>query len=179
MVLRGVHERCSWGRPVGTLLLAGTFLVGPLTGDVGAQPRNRVELLAGGGAGITNSNWNGFSPAAAELGATFWWNDDWGVSGRHEFHAIPDSSYFDGRFSTVTLRRRWLLNDDFELDLGFGAAIVTGRGWLTGGAVPLELLVGRKLSRHFGIKGGYRHEIYLGDGLVHRPRFVGLAVIGF
>lgn len=171
--------------PVGAILLAGTILIGPLTGALYAQPNYRVELLVGGGGGVTNSGWNGFSPPAVELGATLWFNDDWGISGRHEIHILPDSSsrlrgsYYDRRFSNVLLRRRWSLGDASELDLGFGATVITGRGRPTGGAVPLEALVGRRLSRHFGVKGGYRHEMYTGDVIVHRSRFLGFAVIGF
>ena len=181
----GMFDIFLWRRPAGWLLMAATMLVGPLACPVAAQGPNQVELLVGGGGGATNSNWNGFSPPAIELGATFWWNDDWGISGRHEFHILPNSSvrprrfYYDRRFSNVTLRRRWPLGDAYELDLGFGATLITGRGQPTGGAVPFEVLVGRSLSRHFGVKGGYRHEMYWGDIIVHRSRFIGFAVFGF
>ena len=179
------HCRKILSRLVGVLLLAGTFLVGPLTGALYAQPNYQVELLVGGSGGYSNSNWNGFSPPAFELGATLWFNDNWGISGRHEFHLLSDSSgrlrqsYYDRRFSNVTLRRRWPIGDAFELDFGFGGAVITGRGQPTGGAVPFEVLIGRRLSRHFGVKGGYRHEMYWGDIIVHRGRLVGFAVIGF
>lgn len=171
------------GRAGGVLLASVTFLIllpHAVFGQArttGAQPGDWVELQVGGGRAAPGCG--ECLLAAFDVGVTFWGRNHWGISARHEFS--PRDS-IDSPYSSLTARRRWLMDDGTEFDLGFGitAGSLVDRKALIVGFVPLDLLVGRKLSRHIGVKGGYSLGCLYGDGdCLWRARVVGFAVIGF
>ena len=164
------------------------LLGGPMALAVGAQPHNRVELQLGGGISWTQSC-NVCSLASYEVGVTSWGRNHWGVSARHEFRPrySVDDSLSDGsversslniRISTLTVRRRWFRNNGTELDFGFGmgwASLNGANAWV----VPIDVFLGRKLSRHIGVKGGVSLGYLIAGRIATRPKAVGFAVIGF
>ena len=183
------------------VLLAGGLLAGPFTPSVGAQPRDRVELQIGGGyvfpVGPTVRR------GTYDVSAAFWLTDQWGVAVRRM--AVPSVDVADPRFdhgrasftsgmlglrpSTVTVHRRWFTERGVEFDVGFGVMHGVNRyAYFLSEDPPLvqdesilelalELLVGRKVSRYVGFKGGVMLDLgNLDNGNMH---LVGLAVIGF
>ena len=176
------------------LLLAGTFFVGPLISEVGAQPTqddrgNRVELLVGGGDAWTPRECYTCKVATFDVGVTYWGRNHWGISARHEFRpddyvdnpyaSPPYPIFLNLQISSVTARRRWFQDNGAEFDFGFGMAAGSLGGSFIIGFVPAELFVGRKVFRHIGVKGGVSLACFFGDGCGMRSRLVGLAVIGF
>ena len=97
------------------------------------------------------------------------------------------------RYMTVTARRRWFMPGVAELNVGFGLMLGGSyedvRFWQQSGLPPerfvyetptgafsLELLVGHKLSRHFGVKWGLTQDFNFETA---NTQLVGLGVIGF
>ena len=97
------------------------------------------------------------------------------------------------RYTTVTTRRRWFMTGGTQLDVGFGLMLNGSYEYINLGKRPglpplrmgggrtrffglsLELLVGRKLSQHFGIKVGSTADF---NPETTSTQLVGLAVIG-
>ena len=97
------------------------------------------------------------------------------------------------RYTTVTARRRWFMTGSTQLDVGFGLMLdgsYEGMGFLKRpGRAPLylgtdiifggwsfEMFAGRKLSRYFGVKGGFTEDFNFETA---NTQLVGLAVVGF
>ena len=148
----------------------------------------------------------GPSLSTYNVGAVFWLTDGWGIAGRHvrgPGEDLDDSpvtaarATFSGsenlRYTTVTARRRWSIAGVTELNLGFGlmlggsfedivllrdpgSAPLRLNPKTSFGGFALELLVGRKLSRHFGVKVGFTEDFNLET---NNTQLVGLAVFSF
>ena len=104
------------------------------------------------------------------------------------------------RYTTVTVRRRWFMASGTEFNIGFGLMLggsYEGVNFLkqpgqplrassiprlhlrpetSFGGFALELLVGRKLSRHFGVKGGLTEDFNFDTA---NTQLVGLVVFSF
>ena len=97
------------------------------------------------------------------------------------------------QYTTVTARRRWFIASGTELNIGFGLMLegsYEGVSFLKRSGQPplllrtetsfggfaLELLVGRKLSRHFGVKAGFTEDFNLET---NNTQLVGLVVFSF
>ena len=95
------------------------------------------------------------------------------------------------RSSTVTVHRRWFTERGVEFDVGFGVMQEVNRyAYFLPEDPPLvqdesirglalELLVGRKVSRYVGFKGGVMIDLAADLDNTGNMHLVGLAVIGF
>lgn len=184
---------------VGAVVVAGTAV--PAAADDPAGPRrtDRLEVHLGGGYVIPGGPTA--SLGAWSVGATYWLTRNWGVGGRHI--ATPMSDANTPRFerapaallgmhsSSVTIQRRWITAEGFEFQVGAGALLagVERHAYYRPGPRPhvqdetsrglaFEVLAGRKVSRHFGFKGGVLFD-FTGEESGGDVYAVGLAVIGF
>ena len=182
-------------------LLASATLIGSFSVPVLAQDRDTLELqFAGGyvwGGGVENP---GPSLMTYNVGVAVWLSDHWGVAARHVGGPGTDpwsepAVYYDRtviglgnlRYTTVTARRRWLTSDGLHVDIGFGLLFNgsyefierpgnrSQAGVFFGGA-SLEVFIGRRLSRHFRVKGGFTEDFNIETA---NTQLLGLAVVGF
>ena len=185
------------------LVLVGTLHVGPLVAQQRDKLEVQVGggyVLGGGGENP------GPSLPVYDVGLAFWLSERWGVAARHVRgpgddiwgSPVEDSDrIFSGegnlRYTTVTARRRWFMASGMELNIGFGLMLggsYEGVSFLKRSGQPplrlrpetsfggfaLELLVGRKLSRHFGVKVGFTEDFNFDTA---NTQFVGLAIFSF
>lgn len=186
-----------------TRLLAKALLIGSLSAPVLAQDRDTLELQFGGGYVWGGGSENpGPSLITYNVGVAVWLSDHWGIAARHvggpgtdpwSEPAVHYNRTVIGlgnlRYTTVTARRRWLASDGMHLDIGIGFLFngsyedierpkPRGRsqaGAFFGGA-SLEVFVGRRLSRHFRVKGGFTEDFNIETA---NTQLLGLAVVGF
>lgn len=138
-------------------------------------------------------------PAVYHLGGVLWLDERWGIAARHSRgvgymfdparyhrrhqHAAGATGAF--HYSTVTGRVRVLLDNRIELEMGFGAQLSgakeqhlrpaesDGTEWVErdswGPGLAVEMLVGRRLTRRFGIKGGVMLQGNWSDDIKFQP----------
>ncbi len=127
---------------------------------VEAQDDARRELLIGAGYLWAHS---AASFPAYDFGMALWLNGQWGIAGRY-VQAVgddPDGRVGPPRYSTLTARYRAFMGPGIDLTVGMGARVIGSRAvvWLDdrepwGEGLVLELLAGRPLFGHVGIRGG-------------------------
>ena len=138
-------------------------------------------------------------PAVYHLGGVLWLDERWGIAARHSRGVgYPfDPAWYDRRYqdvagttgtfhySTVTGRFRVLLDNRIELHMGVGAQLSgakelhlrpggpDGTEWVErdswGPGLAVEMLVGRRLTRRFGIKGGVMLQGNWSDDVKFQP----------
>ncbi len=143
----------------------------------------RPELLIGAGYLWAHSA-PGFP--VYDLGLAVWFSRYWGVAGRYVQAVGDDVSGRVGapRYSTLTARYRAFVAPGIDLTVGAGARMTGSREvvWMEdreswGEGFVLELLVGRTLSGHVGIKGGVTFQGDWREDVVVLPEI--LAVVSF
>jgi hypothetical protein len=149
---------------------------------------HRVELQGGGGYVFGSGSDSGPSLPVFDVGIVFWFDERWGVAGRHvrgwgeDIREEPEPSGArlfiskdDLSYTTLTVRHRRGLREDLELNLGFGL-LVGGRSESTleqvrpGGppertgitnkfnGFSLEALIGYRLTPNVSIKAGVTED---------------------
>lgn len=159
-------------------------VVGVSTDAVRAQSDGvKGELLVGAGY-----LWAHSAPdfRAYDIGVAVWLSEHWGVAGRFVQAVGHDVAGWAGapRYSILTARYRGFVTREIDLTVGMGARVTGSREvvWMEdrepwGEGVVLELLVGRTLSKHVGIKGGVTFQGDWREDLLVLP--VVLAVVAF
>lgn len=141
----------AYGRAgIGRRVWAAALLAVLQAAAAGAQERSNGELQAGA--------W--LAPGAFEAGVTGWLTDSLGLTARGVFRpAAAPGGNLRWAAAMISFRRTW--ENDFECNLGVG--MIHTRH--VGGSYPagretvhtdvhVELLIGRRLSRRFGVKAG-------------------------
>ena len=136
--------------------VAAVFLAIP----AGAQDRNRFEVLGG----LNLPNLNG---AMAEVGATAWLTERFGLSARYVTYPWQDrfgTAHWGHDHGYVTIRYRgWVgRGDDVELDFGIGEVLgganvyeeLVHTGWMC------ELLAGFDVAEHWRLKTGVGVDVW-------------------
>lgn len=173
-----------------------------------AQSPDRVEIQAGaghvGGGGVSLPTYElgaafwltgRWGVAVRLVGAP---GDDLrDPAGRYDDVRMVDAGAGNLRYVTVTARYRRFLNRGLEVNLGVGVGtsrsveriefllepgqshVQRRRTVSQPMGLTLELLLGRKLSRHFGVKGGVTHAFGAHLDSAGYTHAVGLGVIGF
>lgn len=143
---------------------------------------------------------------AYDVGLAVWLSDHWGIAGRRTWAPGQDlydpprpggDRIFAGKeklqYWTVTARRRWFLARSTDLNIGFGLMLGGSFEYVEYLTVPgepprrihpeaefggfsLELLVGHKLSRYIGVKGGFTGDFNFETA---NTQLVGMLVFSF
>lgn len=190
------------------LLAAAMSMALTLAHPCAAQSYDRVEIQIGGGyvggGGVSLPTYElgaafwlteRWGVAVRRVGAP---GDDLrDPAGRFDGALAVDAGAGNLRYATVTARYRRFLDSGLEVNLGVGVGtnrsmerveflIESGRPPLPRRrtvsqrmGLALELLVGRKLSRRFGVKGGVTHAFGAHLDSAGYTHAVGLGVIGF
>jgi hypothetical protein len=191
----GFLARCWFGWLALAVIVAG----GSLISAAAAQAYDhRFELQGGGGYVFgAGSEDPGPSLPVFDLGVVFWFDQRWGIAGRHvrgwgeDIREEPDVSgdrllisKEDLSYYTLTLRHRRGLREDLELNLGVGL-LVGGRFESTfertrpGGppertgiatkfnGFALEALIGYHLTPHVSIKAGLTEDFNFDTANTH------------
>ena len=195
--------RVKWRHTVVVLLLAGMLLAGPLTGWAVAQEPSRNELLLGGGfmAGEPASvpvfdvgyvRWADRWGVAMRYGAAIGADVDDAI-GRHPNAERVYLGVASLHYVAVTARRRFG-SGAVEYNAGVGLTVyrqnslfvrreadtLEVHNWSGGepaNTFTLEFLVGRRLSRHLGVKAGVMQNFHVDEG--SNTQLVGYAAIKF
>ncbi len=169
-----------------------------------ARDEPTVEFFAGGGYGFGGGSEEGApSLPTFDLGAGLWLSKHWGLSfsytggpseDRFPVRGESGDRVFIGRRDLqlwrITVRRRQMLPGDAEFLLGLGIAwgdfeeIVIGLPPLPQdvgfdqafNALSFELLLGKRISKHWWIRGGAIFDVNTESNLV-QP--VGMLVLAF
>ena len=188
---------------VGAVVVAGAPIPAAADDPAGPRQTDRLEVQLGGGHVMPGGP--SARLGAWSVGATYWLTRNWGVAARHVATPMSDANaprferarsqgtagLLGMRSSSVTIQRRWITAHGFEFQVGAGALLagVERHAYFLLGAQPhvqdetsrglaFELLAGRKVSRHFGFKGGLLFDL-TGEESGGDVYAVGLAVIGF